>query len=69
MLLNVQIKILGSYGGRARQDLPILVGLAETCIFNLEAAVSKKCTFDEADAVYNALNRGEIIGRAVVEIM
>lgn len=68
-LVRRQIKILGSYGGRARQDLPILVGLAETGIFNLEAAVSKKCTFDEAGAVYDALNRGEIVGRAVVEIM
>ncbi|GLJ16944.1 hypothetical protein SUGI_0292760 [Cryptomeria japonica] len=68
-LVRRQIKIIGSYGGRARQDLPKLVELAETGIFNLETAVSRKCTFDEAEAVYNALDRGEIIGRAVVEIM
>lgn len=68
-LVRRQIKILGSYGGRARQDLPTLVGLAETGIFNLEAAVSKKCKLDEAGEVYNTLNRGEIVGRAVIEIM
>eukprot|EP01018_Ginkgo_biloba_P023783 Gb_00946 [translate_table: standard] len=68
-LVRRQIKIIGSYGARARQDLPKLVELAETGIFNLESAVSQKRTFEEAEAVYNALNRGEIVGRAVIEIM
>uniref|UniRef100_A0A0D6R4S0 Enoyl reductase (ER) domain-containing protein n=1 Tax=Araucaria cunninghamii TaxID=56994 RepID=A0A0D6R4S0_ARACU len=68
-LVRRQIKIVGSYGGRARQDLPTLLGLAERGIFNLESAVSKKYTLDEAQAVYDALDRGEIIGRSVIEIM
>lgn len=68
-LVRRQIKVIGSYGGRARQDLPKLVKLAESGIFNLGAAVSRKCTFEEAGKAYQDLNEGSIIGRAVVEIM
>lgn len=65
----VQVKIIGSYGGRARQDLPKLVKLAESGIFNLSAAVSRTCRIEDANEIYQDLNRGSIIGRAVVEIM
>ncbi|XP_075498426.1 uncharacterized protein LOC142536905 [Primulina tabacum] len=68
-LVRRQIKVIGSYGGRARQDLPKLVKLAERGTFNLEAAVSRKCKFEEAVEVYKDLDKGSIIGRAVVEIM
>ncbi|KAI5674052.1 hypothetical protein M9H77_14416 [Catharanthus roseus] len=68
-LVRRQIKVIGSYGGRARQDLPKLVKLAESGIFNLKATVSKKCTFEEADKAYKDLDQGNIVGRAVVEIM
>ena len=60
---------MGSYGGRARQDLPKLVKLAESGIFNLKAAVSRKCEFEEVGKAYQDLDQGKIIGRAVVEIM
>ncbi|KAI3736077.1 hypothetical protein L6452_15609 [Arctium lappa] len=68
-LVRKQIKVVGSYGGRARHDLPKLVKLAESGIFNLGAAVSRKCKFEEAGKAYEDLNRGSILGRAVVEIM
>ncbi|XP_059624516.1 uncharacterized protein LOC132267368 [Cornus florida] len=68
-LVRRQIKVVGSYGGRARQDLPKLVKLAESGIFNLTAAVSRKCKFEEVNKAYQDLNEGSIIGRAVVEIM
>ncbi|XP_027123255.1 uncharacterized protein [Coffea arabica] len=68
-LVRRQIKVIGSYGGRARQDLPKLVKLAESGIFNLKAAVSRTLTFEEADKAYKDLDKGNIIGRAVVEIM
>lgn len=67
--IMVQVKIIGSYGGRARQDLPKLVKLAESGIFNLSAAVSRTCRIEDANEIYQDLNRGSIIGRAVVEIM
>ncbi|KAL6551898.1 hypothetical protein OROGR_008052 [Orobanche gracilis] len=68
-LVRRQIKVMGSYGGRARQDLPKLIKLAESGIFNLEAAISRKCTFEEAGEAYKDLDRGTIVGRAVIEIM
>ncbi|KAK6150831.1 hypothetical protein DH2020_015763 [Rehmannia glutinosa] len=68
-LVRRQIKVIGSYGGRARQDLPKLIKLAERGIFNLEAAVSRKCKFEEAGEAYKDLDQGSIVGRAVVEIM
>ncbi|XP_073117615.1 uncharacterized protein [Elaeis guineensis] len=68
-LVRRQIKIIGSYGARARQDLPHLVKLAETGIFNLQNTVSRKCKFEEANSAYEDLNHGKIVGRAVVELM
>ncbi|WOL16079.1 hypothetical protein Cni_G24861 [Canna indica] len=68
-LVRRQIKIIGSYGARARQDLPQVVKLAETGIFNLQNAVTRKCKFEEANNAFDDLNHGKIVGRAVVEIM
>lgn len=67
--LIVQIKIIGSYGARARQDLPKVVKLAETGVFDLSGTVSRICKLEEANNVYQDLNSGSIVGRAVVEIM
>lgn len=64
----MQIKIIGSYGARARQDLPRVVKLAESGTFNLNDSVSRVCKLDEAKSAYEDLGRGEIIGRAVVEM-
>ncbi|XP_072991419.1 uncharacterized protein [Typha latifolia] len=68
-LVRRQVKIIGSYGARARQDLPQVVKLAETGIFNLQNTVSRKCKFEEANSAYEDLDHGKIVGRAVVEIM
>ncbi|KAL9248799.1 Succinate-semialdehyde dehydrogenase (acetylating)-like protein [Drosera capensis] len=67
-LVRRQVKIIGSYGARARQDLPKLIKLAETGTFNLTAAVSRKYDFEDAGKAYEDLNKGSIIGRAVVDI-
>lgn len=61
--------MIGSYGGRARQDLPKLVKLAETGIFNLNSAVSQKYKFEEGNEAFQDLNQGKIVSRAVIEIM
>ncbi|KAL9248800.1 Succinate-semialdehyde dehydrogenase (acetylating)-like protein [Drosera capensis] len=67
-LVRRQVKIIGSYGARARQDLPKLIKLAETGTFNLTAAVSRKYDFEDAGKAYEDLNKGSIIGRAVVNV-
>ncbi|RAL39825.1 unnamed protein product [Cuscuta campestris] len=68
-LVRRQIKVIGSYGARARQDLPKLIKLVECGIFNLTASVSRKYKFEEAGEAYTDLDQGNITGRAVVEIM
>ncbi|EOX94132.1 hypothetical protein QUC31_004422 [Theobroma cacao] len=68
-LVRRKIKVIGSYGARARQDLPKLVKLAETGIFNLSSAVSQKYKFEEASKAFQDLNQGKIVSRAVIEIM
>ncbi|MCO5571427.1 hypothetical protein L7F22_025167 [Adiantum nelumboides] len=67
-LVRRQVRIVGSYGARARKDLPALVGLADIGMFDLKQSVTKKCTLEEADQTYAALDKGEILGRAVVEM-
>ncbi|ESR39669.1 hypothetical protein CICLE_v10025619mg [Citrus x clementina] len=66
---KIRIQVIGSYGGRARQDLPKLVKLAESGIFNLANAVTRKYKFEDANKAYEDLNKGNILSRAVVEIM
>jgi Zn-dependent alcohol dehydrogenase len=68
-LVRRQVKIIGSYGARARQDLPQIVKLAESGAFNLQNTISRKCKFEEVNSAYEDLNQGKIVGRAVVEIM
>ncbi|CAL5214660.1 unnamed protein product [Lathyrus oleraceus] len=68
-LVRRKIKVIGSYGGRARQDLPKLIRLAETGIFDLGHAVSRKYTFEESGKAFQDLNEGKIVGRAVIEIV
>ncbi|KAG0586878.1 hypothetical protein KC19_2G124300 [Ceratodon purpureus] len=67
-LVRRQIKIVGSYGARARQDLPNIVGLAELGFLKIESAVTQKRKLEEADKVYSELDKGEITGRAVIEL-
>ncbi|XP_039033983.1 alcohol dehydrogenase 1B [Hibiscus syriacus] len=67
-LVRRKVKVIGSYGARARQDLPKLVKLAETGIFNLSSAVSQKYKFEEGNKAFQDLNQGKIISRGVVEI-
>ncbi|XP_019095382.1 PREDICTED: uncharacterized protein LOC104762506 isoform X2 [Camelina sativa] len=68
-LVRRKIKVIGSYGGRARQDLPKVVKLAESGIFNLTNAVSSKYKFEDAGKALQDLNEGKIVSRGVVEIL
>jgi len=63
-----KLRILGSYGGRPRTDMPALLGLVERGVLRPQALVTRRFALDEADAAYAALARGDIVGRAVVDI-
>ncbi|KAG5235250.1 alcohol dehydrogenase class [Salix suchowensis] len=66
--VDIAVQVIVSYGGRARQDLPMLVKLAESGIFNLADAVTRKYGFEEAGKTFQDLNQGKIVSRAVVEM-
>jgi Zn-dependent alcohol dehydrogenase len=67
-LVRRQIRVIGSYGGRARQDLPNIVGLAELGFLKIESAVTQKAKLEQASNVYAELEQGRITGRAVIEL-
>eukprot|EP00249_Psilotum_nudum_P000409 c11945_g1_i1 orf=173-1417(+) len=67
-LVRGQIRIIGSYGARARQDLPTVVALADAGLLNINTIVSQKHNLEDVDRCFSALDKGEIIGRAVIEL-
>ena len=60
--------ITGSFGARTRSDLPEVVRLAAEGQFSPADMVTRRYPLDSADAAYQALARGEITGRAVIEM-
>jgi succinate semialdehyde reductase (NADPH) len=65
-LVRRGLRIIGSYGARTRADMPAIIRLAERGTFRLDTFVTRRYRLDEAEEAYQALNRGEITGRAVV---
>jgi S-(hydroxymethyl)glutathione dehydrogenase/alcohol dehydrogenase len=60
--------IVGSFGGRTRTDLPEVVAIAERGGFDTAAMITRRVPLDQAPEAYAALARGEIVGRAIVQI-
>lgn len=67
-LVRRSITLRGSYGGRMRTDVPLLVGLAAGGQIGVSPLITRRYSLDEADEAYRALNRGEITGRAIVVV-
>ena len=65
-LVRRELRILGSYGARTRTDMPEIIRLAAQGVFRPETIVTERFPLAEADAAYQALARGEIVGRAIV---
>ncbi len=65
-LVRRELRIVGSYGARTRTDMPEIIRLAAQGIFRPETMVTQRFALDDADAAYQALARGEIVGRAIV---
>ena len=65
-LVRRKISILGSYGARARTDMPMLIALVAAGRIDPGRFISRRYRLDETPAAFEALDRGEIIGRAIV---
>jgi S-(hydroxymethyl)glutathione dehydrogenase/alcohol dehydrogenase len=65
-LVRRGLRITGSFGARTRTDMPEILRLAQRGTFQPASMVTQRFSLDEADAAYKALDRGEIVGRAIV---
>lgn len=62
------ITVVGSYGAKARSDMPEVVELVRRGAVDASAPITRRYALDEANAAYGALAAGEIVGRAVIEM-
>lgn len=65
-LVRRGIRLSGSYGGRVRTDMPDILRLASTGAISVSQPITRRYRLEQADEGYQALNRQEIIGRAIV---
>jgi S-(hydroxymethyl)glutathione dehydrogenase/alcohol dehydrogenase len=65
-LVRRGLRIIGSFGARTRADMPEVIRLAAAGTFRPQTMVTDRFALKDADAAYQALNRGEIIGRAII---
>jgi len=63
-----KLRILGSYGGRPRTDMPALLDFVSRGLLTPKQVVTRRYSLDSADEAYDALGAGEIVGRAVVDL-
>lgn len=65
-LVRRKLRILGSYGAKPRRDMPTLLQLVQAGVVKVGAEVTDRFSLEEADLAYRRLDKGEILGRAVV---
>ena len=67
-LVRRGIQLMGSYGSRVRTDLPELLALAARGQVSVSQPITRRYRLEQVDEAYAALNRREIIGRAIIII-
>jgi S-(hydroxymethyl)glutathione dehydrogenase/alcohol dehydrogenase len=65
-LVRREIRLVGSFGARTRSDMPRIVALAAAGAIDLGRLISQRVGLEEVDRAYRALDRGEVLGRALV---
>jgi S-(hydroxymethyl)glutathione dehydrogenase/alcohol dehydrogenase len=65
-LVRRGLSIVGSYGARPRSDMPTILELVARGVLKPHESVSRRYTLEEANDAYATLDRGAIIGRAIV---
>lgn len=61
-----RISILGSFGARARTDMPTLLALASAGRIDPGRLITRRYPLEDTASAFTALSAGEIIGRAIV---
>lgn len=65
-LVRRGIQLMGCFGCRVRADMPVVIGLAARGEVDVKASVTRRFGLAEIAEAYGALERGEIVGRAIV---
>jgi S-(hydroxymethyl)glutathione dehydrogenase/alcohol dehydrogenase len=65
-LVRRGIQLMGSYGSRVRTDLPEVLALAARGQVSVSQPITRRYRLEQVDEAYATLNRGEIVGRAIV---
>ena len=65
-LVRRGIQLMGSYGSRVRTDLPEVLTLAARGQVSVSQPITRRYPLERADEAYATLNRGEIVGRAII---
>jgi succinate semialdehyde reductase (NADPH) len=65
-LVRRGIQIVGSFGCRVRTDMPELITMAAAGRIDVRASISRRYRLGEINDAYEAMERGEIVGRAIV---
>ncbi|MFC8042961.1 zinc-binding dehydrogenase [Nocardia sp. NPDC057353] len=67
-LVRRKLEIRGSYGAKARTDMPALLRMVAAGSVAPQELISRRYPLAQADEAYQALARGEIVGRAIIEM-
>ena len=62
------VKIIGSYGGKPRIDMPEIIRLADKGIINIRDAISREYKLEQVNEAFESLEKGEIVGRAIIKV-
>jgi S-(hydroxymethyl)glutathione dehydrogenase/alcohol dehydrogenase len=65
-LVRRSIRVIGSYGARTRHDVPLILELAARNAIRPAAMVTRRFSLDQVNDAYDALDRGQINGRALI---
>lgn len=63
-----KLQVKGSYGAKPRRDMPVLLDLVARGQLRPQDTISRHYTLDEVAKAYTALDRGEVRGRAMIDI-
>ena len=65
-LVRRGLQITGSFGARPRTDMPLLLALVERGVVEPTGAITRRFPLEQAAEAYAALDRREIVGRAIL---
>jgi S-(hydroxymethyl)glutathione dehydrogenase/alcohol dehydrogenase len=65
-LVRRGIQIIGSFGCRVRTDMPELIALAASGKIDVKASITKRYRLDQVNEAFEAMERGDIVGRTIV---